>query len=896
MPINIPTKKEGDKLTANEFNQLVSTVRTLEVAEPSGETITQSARVVTAFGNLKVGDNLQGMSIVDVIIKAFCTGADTPPIPSTGKFIFLHLSDTHGHYLETMQKAVDLAKADNSISYILHTGDVLMHQAMAEVVNTSPVPFLLMPGNHDAVDHGYTQSVLRVNLVDNFQSLNNVTCPISGSSLWYKDFLFESRTIRVIAMDEYEHERVGAPVGSKHGVVYSQTQIDWFIDCLKNTPSSYYVIIAHHQPVSNIRVPNTGKFISENAPLFYEFESKEAGSEPTLIPRIVDAYQNKQRISDYITPSGSSGINLTVNADFTACTPANFLFHIGGHTHWDVVEYLPSYPRQLQIIIDEAETNKYTYSDLARNEANDSAYLLNKVTLDFNTRTIKLERIGAHVTDSGATRDSIEFPFVKGEVPVTSVTLNKSTLSLDQGSTETLVATVLPTDATNKVVSWVSSNTTLATVDSNGFVTALQPGNCTITATVGGKSAVCSLTVVAVPVTVESINIVPESLNIKDTETLKIEVEITPSNANTPIVFTSSNETVAIVVNGNLVGVSAGTCTITASADGHSDTVAVTVTHQIVEVTSIALNVSEIIVSPSSVYQLIATVLPANAEDKTVSWVSSNPTVATVDNNGLVTYISDGSCTITATAGGKSATATCTASAFDPELLAFKTRVTADGGTFFNEAGLSETIALHTEILGTKPRLDFLAYKESGGVVTKLYSYDGTFDVTSVTDVIVAGNGLAVKTGSTFGKINWTGALWNHHLTTLFYDGTVIEQSRKETVFVDNILIYSGAYVNKNSSSNDGTVSTLFWQGKKLHTQANWVNGKEDTLTRAYTAESVESVLLEVEDSDTYVKRIKINGVDGVYSPPNIDYWSSGLSIKTAFIKIYQGFKLFIAG
>jgi hypothetical protein len=82
------------------------------------------------------------------------------------------------------------------------------------------------------------------------------------------------------------------------------------------------------------------------------------------------------------------------------------------------------------------------------------------------------------------------------DVPVSEVTLNKSSISLAVGGTETLTATVSPSDATNKNVGWSSSNTGVATV-TYGTVTAVAPGSATITVTTedGGKTAQCTVTV-----------------------------------------------------------------------------------------------------------------------------------------------------------------------------------------------------------------------------------------------------------------------------------------------------------------------------------------------------------------------------------------------------------------
>ena len=82
-------------------------------------------------------------------------------------------------------------------------------------------------------------------------------------------------------------------------------------------------------------------------------------------------------------------------------------------------------------------------------------------------------------------------------IPVTSVSLNKTELTLEKGKSETLTATVSPSNATDKAVSWQSSNTAVATVDQDGKVTAVNLGNATITVTTkdGSKTATCSVTV-----------------------------------------------------------------------------------------------------------------------------------------------------------------------------------------------------------------------------------------------------------------------------------------------------------------------------------------------------------------------------------------------------------------
>jgi uncharacterized protein YjdB len=82
-------------------------------------------------------------------------------------------------------------------------------------------------------------------------------------------------------------------------------------------------------------------------------------------------------------------------------------------------------------------------------------------------------------------------------VAVNSVSLDKTTLSLKEGESATLTATVSPSNATNKTVSWSTSDASVATVDAGGKVTAVKAGTATVTAKAGDKSATCAVTVSA---------------------------------------------------------------------------------------------------------------------------------------------------------------------------------------------------------------------------------------------------------------------------------------------------------------------------------------------------------------------------------------------------------------
>ncbi|MCR5123940.1 MAG: Ig-like domain-containing protein [Treponema sp.] len=271
-------------------------------------------------------------------------------------------------------------------------------------------------------------------------------------------------------------------------------------------------------------------------------------------------------------------------------------------------------------------------------------------------RTIAL--LGVGLLAFGFSSCSSDSDSSESTVAVASVTLDKATVSVTVGGTTTLTATVSPEDATDKTVTWTSSNEDVATVTSAGLVTGIAEGSATITATVGGKTATCAVTVSATAVAVTSVALdkTTASVNVGDTTTLTATVS--PDNAtDSTVTWTSSNEDVATVTSAGVVtGLAVGSASITATAGGKSATCVVTVNAATVAVTSVTLNKTTVSVPIGGTTTLTATVSPDNATDSTVTWTSSDEDVATVTSAGVVTGLAKGSATITATAGGKSAT------------------------------------------------------------------------------------------------------------------------------------------------------------------------------------------------------------------------------------------------
>ena len=291
---------------------------------------------------------------------------------------------------------------------------------------------------------------------------------------------------------------------------------------------------------------------------------------------------------------------------------------------------------------------------------------------------------------------------VKVTVLVTGITLDKTELDMTiDDEPVTLVAKVIPEGATDKTVTWSSSNDRVATVDANGKVKAVGNGEAKITAKAGDKTATCKVLVstLASGVTLDRTEL---SMKVGDSP-VTLVAKVTPaSTSDKSVTWRSSNEKVATVdSNGKVTPIGNGEATITAEANGYTATCTVKVT---TAVSGITLDKSELSMKVGdNPVTLVAKVTPDDATDKTVTWRSSNEKVATVDANGKVTAVGNGEATITATAGGK--TATCKLSVGYGVALS-----KATVGMFIGADGMAYKSRDEATAAGTTPEA-WIAYK-----------------------------------------------------------------------------------------------------------------------------------------------------------------------------------------
>ena len=376
-------------------------------------------------------------------------------------------------------------------------------------------------------------------------------------------------------------------------------------------------------------------------------------------------------------------------------------------------------------------------------------------------------------------------------VAVTGVRLDKTSLSFTgTGSCQILTATVSPSNATNNTLTWSSSNTSVATVF-YGVVEAVGFGTATITAkSNNGKTASCTVTVN--PIQPTGIKATPETSTLYGLNgTVKLSANVMPSNAtNKAVTWSSRNTSVATVSSdGTVKAVGYGTTVITAkTVNGLTSNCTVTVNP--IAVTGVSLNKTSLsFTGTGSSQTLTATVSPSNATNKTLTWSSSNTSVATV-SNGVVKAVGFGTATITAKSNnGKTASCSVTVNPIQPTGI----KATPETSTLY---GLNGTVKLSANVMPSNATNKAVTWSSRNTSVATVSS-DGT--------VKAVGYGTTVITATTVNGLtsNCTINVKKEEVTSL----TIATQPTKTNYYVGDTLNTAG--LTLKAAYNNGTTQTI---------------------------------------------------------------------------------------
>ena len=251
------------------------------------------------------------------------------------------------------------------------------------------------------------------------------------------------------------------------------------------------------------------------------------------------------------------------------------------------------------------------------------------------------------------------------------------------GNSSQFVATVYPSNATNKNVTWKSSNDEIATV-TDGEVKGISAGTTVISATTEDGAHVATMTILVI-IPVASINLSAEKINLLVNDDSTLTATIEPTNTTiTSVKWHSLNDTIATVSNGIVTAKRAGSTKIvvTSSEGNKTDTCIVTV-NNFIPVTGLTLSSTALKLEPGKTEKSTATITPANATVNTVTWITSNAQVATVEN-GVITALKVGTAVISAISnqGNKVATCIVTVSVQPTTITLNHTTLELEEGTF----------------------------------------------------------------------------------------------------------------------------------------------------------------------------------------------------------------------
>ena len=384
------------------------------------------------------------------------------------------------------------------------------------------------------------------------------------------------------------------------------------------------------------------------------------------------------------------------------------------------------------------------------------------------------------------------------EVAVNGVSLSATSMSLIEGESQTLVASVTPLNATDKSVSWYSSDYNIADVSSSGIVKAKSAGTATITVETndGAKTASCKVLVNPAKVSVTGVSLDKTSLSMTEGETYTLTATVTPSNVTDKSVTWSSNKTSVATVSstGVVTAKAAGTATITVMTNdgGKSAACSVTVNAATIPVTGVSLDRTSLSMMVGETQALTATVAPSNATDKAVTWFSDESSVATVSSSGVVSAKAVGTATIVVFTHDGGECATCIVSVGDGIRL--------DKTSLFMITG--ETQTLTATVTSDKPLIwssdnTFVAGVSSSGVVTARRIGTATITVTTTDGKYTASCLVTVRNNSGLESVSF-----DHNSIKM-----AIGESRFEHVSIKG---YSDDVSVSVSSSNPSVVQVSY--------------------------------------------------------------------------------------
>ncbi len=422
---------------------------------------------------------------------------------------------------------------------------------------------------------------------------------------------------------------------------------------------------------------------------------------------------------------------------------------------------------------------------------------------------------GSAVITATSTKDSkIKATYkitVKPKVQVQAIYLNYDERSRYVGTSFTLKPSVSPSNATYKDVTWKSSNSKIVKVDKNGKVTAIKPGIAAITCKSVDNPGVTAACIVTVKIKTEGVNLPTSKLTLYVSQSKTLKASVLPSNATDKgVTWSSSNTKIATVSkSGKITAKKPGTVTITVKtkSGGYKDTCKLTV-KKFVKLKSFRLNKSSVSINNGKTYTLKPTFSPSNASNKTLSWKSSNKSVATVSSQGVVKGIKPGTAVISCYSKATGKTVKCTVKVKSVKvktvLFGESTYTVKHNKTLQLKALISPTNATNKKIKWESSHPDFVKVSSSGKVTGLRLGKDSIITATTVDGKHVASCRVKVA------KVSVTGIKLNKSIASVYTGGTVtLTPTLSPSKPSNSKVSWSSSDTKLATVSSDGVVKAL---------------------------------------------------------------------------------------
>ena len=354
-----------------------------------------------------------------------------------------------------------------------------------------------------------------------------------------------------------------------------------------------------------------------------------------------------------------------------------------------------------EAVLKEKETVKLNATVLPENADNKNVHFTSDndavATVDDNGLVTALssgEAVITVITEDGKKTAKCKITVEKEIIQLKTITITNAPAELEKGAQVQLGIKYIPDNTTqSKSVEWKTSDASVAVVSSTGLVTAKKTGTVTITAVSKADSSIQSKVTIKVLSHITDVTVTGPSGTLYTDTKYKFTAKITPDDTtdNKTVIWSVSDSNIAqIATDGTLIFKKAGTVDVIATVKATSSNtvikkLTVTGVKRVINVSSVALDKTTVNLKKGETVKLNATIAPADADNKEVTYTSSNSAVAKVDNTGLVTALSSGEAVITVTTKDGSKTASCkvtVAKETEPLAITVTSKISGNDYTF----------------------------------------------------------------------------------------------------------------------------------------------------------------------------------------------------------------------